>query len=472
MSTTSKRSAGPPSIEPTSPTQLDKLVAADQLRQLYAKSPAPFLGAPVDSILYSSVVWKMVPHARLFVWMGAMLVLMVLRVVVRQLFLRARPGIDETRRWGDLWTLIAGLNGVLWGVGAFWVWVPDSLGIQLLYTFLCGGLVVGATSLSVNHLPTYFAFTAPVGLLLALRFFVHPDWIHHVVGIATTLYVVTMGSMAVNAYRAGREASRLRIRFGLWNETLEARVIERTAELQAALGARDEFTLVASHELKTPVASLRLQLQIVERGLHKLGVRTRVQLGGRLEFVFRQLARLSTLVTTLLDVSSMANGRLRIEPREIDLGQVVRHVVSAIEEDARLKGSTLTVEVDDPLVGSWDPVRVEQLLCNLISNAAKFGAGEPIVVRARREGDAAVITVEDRGIGISPGDLERIFGKYERATLARRYGGLGLGLFVVRRLVDAMGGTIDVWSRPGEGARFTVRLPEASAAADEAALSP
>jgi signal transduction histidine kinase len=472
MSTTSKRSSGRSPIEPTSSPQLDKLVAADQVRQLFAKSAAPYLGPPVDAILYSTVVWRMVPHVRLWIWMGAMLAVMVQRIVVRQLYHRARPGVDETPRWGHASMLLSGLNGVLWGAAVFWIWVPHSLSVQLLYLFLCGTLAVGATNVSVSHLPSYFAFTISAGLPLAIRFFMHPDWIHQIVGICTLMYLVTMGSMAVSAHRTAREASRLRIRFGLWNETLEARVIERTAELQAALGARDEFILVASHELKTPASSLRLQLQIVERELHKAGVRTRAQLGGRLDFIFRQLARLSTLVNTLLDVSSMTDGRVRIEPREMDLGQVVRHVVSAMEEDARLKGSTLTLELDDPIVGCWDPVRLEQLLSNLISNAAKFGAGEPVVVRARRDGDAAVVTVEDRGIGISPDDLARIFGKYERATLARSYGGLGLGLFVVQRLVEAMGGTIDVWSRPGEGARFTVRLPQASAAASEAALSP
>jgi signal transduction histidine kinase len=113
----------------------------------------------------------------------------------------------------------------------------------------------------------------------------------------------------------------------------------------------------------------------------------------------------------------------------------------------------------DPIVGHWDRERVEQMIGSLLSNALKYGAGKPIGVQLRSAGGWAEITVRDRGMGIAPGDLERIFGRFERAVSVRNYGGLGLGLYLTREIVQSHGGSIHATSTPGEGAAFTIRLP-------------
>jgi signal transduction histidine kinase len=126
-------------------------------------------------------------------------------------------------------------------------------------------------------------------------------------------------------------------------------------------------------------------------------------------------------------------------------------------------GGTIDVRVKGVVDGLWDRTRLEQILTNLLSNAVKYGAGRPISVEVSGTGagnDAeAWIAISDRGIGMSTEDLGRIFGRFERAVSARNYGGLGLGLWIVRQVVDAMGGSISAESEPGRGSTFTVRLP-------------
>ncbi len=119
--------------------------------------------------------------------------------------------------------------------------------------------------------------------------------------------------------------------------------------------------------------------------------------------------------------------------------------------------------LSQPMVGRWDPVRLEQIVMNLLSNAAKYGNGQPIEIRLREDGRSACLTVKDHGIGIAESEWPRNLRKFERAVPATRYGGFGVGLFVVQQLVLAMRGAVSVLSRPGAGAEFTVRLPRAPA---------
>ncbi|MBZ4420354.1 PAS domain S-box protein [Myxococcus sp. RHSTA-1-4] len=231
-------------------------------------------------------------------------------------------------------------------------------------------------------------------------------------------------------------------------------------EAQQAVRARDEFLTVAAHELRTPLTSLRLHLQLLLRQLARASPEVAEQLASRSEALERQVGRLAGLIYTLLDVSRLTTGRLSLEPREVDLGLMVGQLAESFGDEFRRLGASITVQgPEEPLVGVWDPLRVEQVVVNLLSNAVRYGGGKPVEVRLWREGTMAVVSVKDQGIGISQEDLSRIFGKFERAVSERHYGGLGLGLYISRQLLDAMEGSIQAESTPGQGSTFTVRLP-------------
>jgi signal transduction histidine kinase/PAS domain-containing protein len=236
-------------------------------------------------------------------------------------------------------------------------------------------------------------------------------------------------------------------------------------DAQSAVRLRDEFLSVASHELKTPLTSLILQHNLIGKALETGDARERVT--GRLDTARRQVHRLTALVDNLLDVSRMSLGKLSLERAEVDLVQLTRDAVERLEDVFAQARCPLDVELPRALPGHWDALRLDQVLVNLLTNAAKYGAGHPVSVRAGEATDGEVwLEVRDRGIGIEAEALPRLFGRFERAVSERHYGGLGLGLYISRQIVEALGGRIDVDTQPGRGSTFTLRLPRAEPAED------
>ncbi|AKQ69835.1 Sensory box histidine kinase [Myxococcus hansupus] len=230
--------------------------------------------------------------------------------------------------------------------------------------------------------------------------------------------------------------------------------------LQEAVRARDEFLSVASHELKTPLTSLGLRLQSMARAVLADPESELARRHGReVEAMRRQVTRLSELVDGLLDVSRISTGRLRIQYEPVDLPALVREVAARFELEAARASCELHVTQTEGFTGAWDRLRLEQVVSNLLSNALKYGAGAPVHIDVALGGLGARLWVKDQGIGISPEAHARIFQKFERAVSERHYGGMGLGLYVTRTLVEALGGTIQVVSQPDEGATFLVELP-------------
>jgi len=238
------------------------------------------------------------------------------------------------------------------------------------------------------------------------------------------------------------------------------RQMRRAADIfGGAVRARDEFISVASHELKTPLTSLQLQVQMLAR---QVG-RAAEEPGGegparRLAIIEQSTRRLADLVNRLLDVSRLGSGSLELSRERLDLSELAADCVARQRDRIEARGvqvglSAATVQ------GDWDRLRLESVVNNLLDNALKYGEGRPVELRVEAAGDAARLTVTDHGIGIAPENLERIFERFERAVGDRAFEGLGVGLWLVRAIAEAHGGTICVESRPGEGSTFTVTLP-------------
>jgi signal transduction histidine kinase len=230
------------------------------------------------------------------------------------------------------------------------------------------------------------------------------------------------------------------------------------AELRAAVRARDDFIAIAAHELRNPMTPIAGQIQLLLAAARRGGApQPQVVIGlERLEAAVRHYIRRAT---TLLDISRASSGQLRLEPALVDVSALVRETAQGYALLAARAGCPLRLDVPDGVAATLDRLAVEQVLDNLISNALRFGAGKPIDVRLTAGGDGLALAVRDRGAGLSEADRARIFGRFEQAVGQRRHGGFGIGLWLVYRLVSAMGGDVAVESRPGEGATFVVRLP-------------
>jgi signal transduction histidine kinase len=232
-------------------------------------------------------------------------------------------------------------------------------------------------------------------------------------------------------------------------------------EARSEVAAREEFMSMASHELQTPLTVLKLQLQRLAKAAPP---GSNEAVGARLRDVDTQVTRLSRAVNNMLDLSRLSARKLVLEQKPVHLDAVVRTVIDELKPMAELTGSPVELKVVRPAVGLGDPLRVAQAVSNLLSNAIKYGEGKPIEVTVDEVEPTAEVSIRDHGRGIAPELLGKLFVQFERGPRAGSQSGMGLGLYITRQLLEAMGGVVRVTSRVNEGATFTIALPSAPAA--------
>lgn len=241
-----------------------------------------------------------------------------------------------------------------------------------------------------------------------------------------------------------------------------ASIRRRLQELQQAVGARDEFIATVAHELRNPIAPLMFQLRLaIEKSEQIASAGGSVPVDwvqSQLRRVEQRLHRLLETLDRLLDVSRLSTGRIDLQLESVNLAAVVREVIGTLEAELAVARCELTFSQRGDTTGTWDRLRLEQICRNLLSNAIRFGAGRPIEVVVAGTDDIATLAVCDQGVGIAPDQQAKIFERFERGAL-QRSGGFGIGLWLVRNICVAMGGTVSVVSEPGDGACFTVTLP-------------
>lgn len=237
--------------------------------------------------------------------------------------------------------------------------------------------------------------------------------------------------------------------------------------LKEAVQARDEFISIASHELKTPLTSMRMQMQLMKRRVDRgrpeaVDPEAVVQLVG---VSIRQLNRLNHLVEDMLDISRISTGRLTVERESVDLGELVREVADRFHDQFVAARCELRLHLQPGVIGDWDRFRIEQVVTNLLANAVKYASGTPVEVTVDRTSDGrAMLSVRDHGPGIPEGAEGRIFGRFERATSYTSVSGLGLGLYITNQILQLHGGTIRAQNDQGGGANFIVELPAGTVA--------
>ena len=244
-------------------------------------------------------------------------------------------------------------------------------------------------------------------------------------------------------------------------ETLLRELNQTQEELQRSLHMRDVFMSLVAHELRTPLNTLFLETQMRSLQLRRgnAAAFSPDQMEAMVRRDERQIKAMIRLIDDMLDVSRMRSGKLSIRPCDVELMSLLDRVVSDLALQAASTGTTLTLVPHDPIKGCWDEFRIEQVIVNLLTNALRYGGGQPVEVSVQMEGDMVKIDVRDQGKGIAATDIERIFEPYERGARNGEPKGLGLGLYISRQLAVSHGGELRVTSTPGEGSTFSLHLP-------------
>ena len=230
-------------------------------------------------------------------------------------------------------------------------------------------------------------------------------------------------------------------------------------DLRQAVRARDDFIAIAAHELRNPMTPIVGVAELALISARKAEGRCPPRVIFLLERLQRLVQDYVGRATKLLDVSRLEAGNFQLRPADTNLSHLVLSIVHKYEAEAAHQHCALEHDIEADVSGLFDPLAVEQIIDNLVSNALKFGAGKPVTVRLRSNEHAASLEVQDGGIGMSFDQQDRIFGRFEQIVAHHHGGGFGLGLWIANRLVGAMDGRITVSSRPGEGSTFTVMLP-------------
>lgn len=230
---------------------------------------------------------------------------------------------------------------------------------------------------------------------------------------------------------------------------------KRISELEESIRMRDEFISVASHELRTPVTKILLNLQFVKRTTDAMSDK----LFKALDVCETSTKELISIMDNLVDVSRLRLGQLEIRRTKTNITGIVLNVLTKFKDQIRLSGNHVSFVHDGDIIGYWDQTRLDQLFTNLLSNAVKYAEGKPIKLELKVNEESVTFTISDEGPGIPYNKQPTIFERFERAADSRKISGLGLGLYVSRQIVEAHKGQITLESRPGKGAKFTVILP-------------
>lgn len=220
---------------------------------------------------------------------------------------------------------------------------------------------------------------------------------------------------------------------------------------------RDEFISIASHELKTPLTSLKLQTQMTKKVVAKSATISVERMQKQLDYTINQIDRLNKLVDDMLDISRINTGKLKLQKSNLNLSMLVIDLIDRFMPQFEAVECRIDSFITPGVVGHWDSYKLEQVLNNLFSNAIRYSPGKTIHVGLIKMNDKAILNVKDEGMGIDPANLERIFERFERATSTSS--GLGLGLYITRQILDLHQATIRVESKLGQGSNFIIELP-------------
>jgi signal transduction histidine kinase len=454
--------------------ELSEHIRAEQVRLLYRQLPVSTGGSMMGALLLAGVMWSVVSHKAVVGWFVCMGANQLWRLILYFRFRATTLVPADLDKWANLWALGSLISGCIWGAASFVLYVPDSQIYQGFVVVLIFGVTSAAVLLIGTHLPSFYGFVLPALLPIVVRNIIEGEAAH-----LTLAFIAAMTTLAILSF--GRNYNRvlvesLRNRFE--NEALahelahRAEELERArqtaeqarAEAEVANRSKTQFFAAASHDLRQPLHALGLFAAALSEKVKDPEV---VQV---VNSINASVDALEGLFNELLDISKLDAGVIKANPHDFAMGPLLERLRMDFEPEAFERGLGLTIRPSRLHVRS-DPVLVERILRNLMTNALRYTPRGRVLVAARSRGKGIALEVWDTGTGIAPAERERIFEEFYQVGNPERNSrkGLGLGLSIVRRLANLLEAPVGLSSEPGRGSRFTLTLPRGMPPAPESA---
>jgi len=236
-----------------------------------------------------------------------------------------------------------------------------------------------------------------------------------------------------------------------------SRMKRMTSKLENAIMTRDEFLIIASHELKTPITSLKLRIQIMQKHYA-----SNEMIAVDLKNLLKQVDRLNRLMNSILDISRIEAGKFTLDIAPVNLNETIENVLHQFDEQLSAIKCDVKVDIQETIVRPWDQARIEQILSNLLTNSMKYATGCRIEIKVRAKAMTTTIEFKDYGPGIPKDKQKLVFDRFERAGASFSVSGLGLGLYICKKIVEALHGSIHLESEEGKGTTFFIDLPNST----------
>jgi signal transduction histidine kinase/CheY-like chemotaxis protein len=432
------------------PPDRGMLIAAEKVRIQYRNMPTAFIGSAVICSLMGFALLTGAGLEKTIGWMIVVYLWVVARFFQWRAFNRKAPSPRDMRFWRHLGIGGSAVAGLIWGVGAVVLYVPNGLAYQLFLVMGLVGMGAGCVYASASVMPSFFAFFYPSILLPAVLFLREHDTLHVITGALMLVYLSLMTPFALRVYRLIDESIKLRFEnLGLIGELREQKDAAEDANI-----AKSRFLAAASHDLRQPLHALGLFVQALQET--PLATRERQVIGN----IRRSVDAMEELFNALLDISRLDAGVVQPHITTIPLAAVFDKVRFEYGPVARQKRLSFKVMKTSLLVQS-DPSLLVRLIRNLLSNAVRYTDAGAVVLGCRRKGNEVRIEVWDTGKGIPADRHEEIFHEFYQLDNPERdrRKGLGLGLAIVKRLVKLLGYRVELRSTVGKGSMFSITLP-------------
>ena len=427
-------------------TEQDQKILFEQVQVVLKAAYFILITYAITAGAFAFIMWDVVPHTLLIAWGSVFLFVLIIRAIIHFIYHgKLRP---ENARYFGIYIIISlGITGLVWGVGVMLMFPGLELGYQFFIMFIVAGIGGSAFSSNTIFLPGLYAFFPALLLPLAIRMFFMEEALYLAMGTVTIVFMSSLYFFSKNLNRSLVETLRLRFE----NAELVTQLRIQKDEAEQANNAKSKFLAAASHDLRQPLHALTLFTSVLDETIQTPKVR------GVVEQINASVKSLESLFNALLDISRLDAGVMKEEKTSFDLQPLFVRLANDFDLLAKEKGLSIAWPKSACCVYS-DPLLLEQIIRNYISNAIRYSDKGEIKVLCDENNGEVNIQVVDNGIGIPHEEQKEIFTEFHQLGNPERdrNKGLGLGLAIVRRTAKLLGHSISLTSESGKGSAFGI----------------